>query len=106
MVVAIPVLLYGSAHSEVLPLTLHGQQEGQSLLYWLAKRIALGRIPEGFDVYLGPVARAGWVGLFITMSNLLPVGQLDGGHVAYALLGRAKVNIRSSSVGECSRCSC
>jgi membrane-associated protease RseP (regulator of RpoE activity) len=87
MLVAVPVLLYGLAHSEVHPLEAHGEQEGQSLVYWLLKRIALGPIPDGWDVYLSPVARAGWVGLFITMLNLLPVGQLDGGHVAYALLG-------------------
>jgi membrane-associated protease RseP (regulator of RpoE activity) len=87
MAVAVPVLLYGLVHSEVRPLEAHGEQEGQSLLYWLLKRIALGPIPDGWDVYMSPVALAGWVGLFITMLNLLPVGQLDGGHVAYALLG-------------------
>jgi membrane-associated protease RseP (regulator of RpoE activity) len=87
MIVAIPVLLYGLAHSEVRPLLPHGQQEGQSILYWLAKRVVLGPIPDGWDVYLNPVALAGWVGLFITMLNLFPVAQLDGGHVAYALFG-------------------
>jgi membrane-associated protease RseP (regulator of RpoE activity) len=85
--VATPSLPQGLAHSEVRPLLPHGLQEGQSLIYWLAKRIALGPIPEGSDVFLGPVAMAGWVGLFVTMLNLLPVAQLDGGHVAYALLG-------------------
>jgi membrane-associated protease RseP (regulator of RpoE activity) len=88
MAVAIPVLLYGLAHSEVKPLPLHGEQEGQSILYWLAKRIMLGPIPEGYDVFMNGVATAGWVGLFVTMLNLIPVAQLDGGHVAYALLGR------------------
>jgi membrane-associated protease RseP (regulator of RpoE activity) len=87
MVVAIPVLLYGLAHSELHPLRAHGVQEGQSILYWLAKRIVLGPIPDGWDVDMNSVATAGWVGLFITMLNLLPVAQLDGGHVAYALLG-------------------
>ncbi len=87
MAVAIPVLWYGLAHSEVHPLLSTGIQEGQSLLYWLMKRVVLGPIPEGSDVYLSPVALAGWAGLFVTMLNLLPVGQLDGGHVAYALFG-------------------
>jgi len=87
LLVAIPVLLYGLGHSPVMPLAAHGEQEGQSILYWLLKRIALGPIPDGWDVYMSPVAEAGWVGLFITMLNLLPVGQLDGGHVAYALFG-------------------
>jgi membrane-associated protease RseP (regulator of RpoE activity) len=87
MAVAIPVLIYGLAHSEVHPLMPTGIQEGQSLFYWLMKRLVLGPIPEGSDVYLSPVALAGWAGLFVTMLNLLPVGQLDGGHVAYALFG-------------------
>jgi membrane-associated protease RseP (regulator of RpoE activity) len=87
MAVAIPVLLVGLAYSPVHVLSEHGLQEGQCLLYLVLKRIALGPIPEGSDVFLSPVAFAGWVGLLITMLNLLPVGQLDGGHVAYALFG-------------------
>jgi membrane-associated protease RseP (regulator of RpoE activity) len=88
IVVAIPVLLYGLAHSEIKPPADTGTaQEGQSLFYWLLKSIAIGPIPEGWDVELSPIAFAGWTGLFITMLNLLPVGQLDGGHVAYALFG-------------------
>jgi membrane-associated protease RseP (regulator of RpoE activity) len=87
MLVAIPVLLYGLAHSEIIPPAESATQEGQSLFYWMLKSIAIGPIPEGWDVQLSPVAFAGWTGLFITMLNLLPVGQLDGGHVAYALFG-------------------
>jgi membrane-associated protease RseP (regulator of RpoE activity) len=88
MIVAIPVLLYGLAQSEVAPPAVDGiTQEGQSLFYWLVKAIALGPVPDGWDVQLSPMAFAGWTGLFITMLNLLPVGQLDGGHVAYALFG-------------------
>jgi membrane-associated protease RseP (regulator of RpoE activity) len=87
MLVAIPVILYGLAHSEVHQGATGGEQLGESLFYRLMERIALGHIPDGSDVVLGPVAFAGWAGLLVTMLNLLPVGQLDGGHIAYALFG-------------------
>ena len=87
LVVALPVLIIGLAHSHVGPAELHGTQEGQSLLYIALKRIVLGPIPAGQDVFLGPMAFAGWTGLFITALNLIPIGQLDGGHIAYALFG-------------------
>jgi membrane-associated protease RseP (regulator of RpoE activity) len=88
MIVAMPVLFFGLAHSQLEPFQEHGIMEGQCLLYLLLKRAALGPIPEGWDVQLSPMAFAGWVGLFVTMLNLLPVGQLDGGHIAHALFGR------------------
>jgi len=87
LVVAIPVLAYGLSLSPVLPVSGSGVQEGQSLLYLLLKRVVLGPIPAGHDVFLDPIALAGWAGLLVTALNLLPVGQLDGGHVAYALFG-------------------
>lgn len=85
MVVAVPVMLIGLSQSEVGPLRGGGFMEGQCLLYSLLKYVAVGPIPEGHDVYLGPTAFAGWAGLLVTMLNLLPISQLDGGHVAYAL---------------------
>jgi membrane-associated protease RseP (regulator of RpoE activity) len=88
MVIAIPVLAYGLALSEVRPNGAeHFVQEGQSILYWLLKLWVLGPIPAGSDVFLHPTALAGWAGFLVTMINLLPWGQLDGGHIAYALLG-------------------
>lgn len=87
LVIAIPVLVYGLATSKVDLPSDHSVQEGQSLLYLLLKRIVIGPIPVDRDVMLNPMAFAGWSGLFVTALNLLPVGQLDGGHVAYALLG-------------------
>ena len=88
MVVALPVLALGLSLSPVeAKSTGFYVQEGQSLLYWLLKYLVKGAIPDGYDVMLHPTATAGWVGLFVTMINLLPWGQLDGGHVAFALLG-------------------
>jgi membrane-associated protease RseP (regulator of RpoE activity) len=87
LLIAIPVLLVGLAGSKVAAMESPGTQEGQSLLYFALKRIVLGPIPDGHDVYLNPVAFAGWTGLFLTALNLIPIGQLDGGHIAYALFG-------------------
>lgn len=87
MAVAVPVLIAGLRMSEVKPLEPNALLEGQCLLYLLLKRVVIGAIPPGHDVFLHPVAFAGWAGLFVTMINLLPYGQLDGGHIAYALLG-------------------
>lgn len=88
MAVALPVLVYGLTLSpvEVQPSGAYWQ-EGQSLLYWLLKYLVKGSIPSGHDVIVHPTALAGWVGLFVTMINLIPWGQLDGGHIAFALLG-------------------
>jgi membrane-associated protease RseP (regulator of RpoE activity) len=59
---------------------------GEPLLFqWLAS-IVIGPLPETKDIALGPVAYAGWVGIFITALNLFPIGQLDGGHILYVLL--------------------
>lgn len=87
MLVAIPVLAWGLSLSPITPRSEHYTQEGQSILYWLMKRLVLGPIDDNHDVQLHPMAFAGWGGLFLTMINLLPWGQLDGGHIAYALFG-------------------
>jgi membrane-associated protease RseP (regulator of RpoE activity) len=91
MLVALPVLYFGLSLSEVTPRsTGHYIQEGQSILYWAMKRLVFGPIDDNHDVQLHPMAFAGWGGLFLTMINLLPWGQLDGGHIAYALFGKAQ----------------
>jgi membrane-associated protease RseP (regulator of RpoE activity) len=89
LIVAIPVILYGLAHSRLGPLMPGGQQEGNSILYALLKLASKGAwLPSAHeDVYLSPTAWAGWAGLLVTMINLLPIGQLDGGHIATAYFG-------------------
>lgn len=89
MVFAIPLMLWGLSLSTVGPRATEGYiQEGQSLLYWLLKLAVFGPIPADQDVHVHPTALAAWVGFLVTFLNLLPFGQLDGGHVAYALLGK------------------
>ncbi|MBK6695861.1 MAG: site-2 protease family protein [Myxococcales bacterium] len=89
LAVAIPMYLYGASHSRFVPLEGgEGVTLGESILLKLLDRIAMGAAPAGMQLELGPVAFAAWGGLFVTMINLLPVGQLDGGHVAYSLFGR------------------
>lgn len=88
LVVAIPALLVGLQWSTVAVVP-PGEylRFGDSLMMRLLVYLQFGSIPEGADVFVHPVALAGWIGLFVTALNLLPVGQLDGGRIAYALLG-------------------
>lgn len=85
--VALPVTYVGLRLSQVRPILTQGEwvEEGTSILYALLKLAAKGPLPSGHEIVLHPTAMAGWVAMLITMLNLLPYGQLDGGHVSYAL---------------------
>ena len=61
----------------------------EPLLFKLAGRLIVGDLPDGYDLLIHPIGYAGWVGLFVTALNLLPIGQLDGGHIVYGVFGKA-----------------
>lgn len=91
LAVAIPLYAWGAAHSEVVTIGASGGVElGEPLLVKLVDHF-VRPAPEGKELLLSPVAFGAWAGMFVTFINLLPVSQLDGGHVAYALFG-AKQN--------------
>jgi membrane-associated protease RseP (regulator of RpoE activity) len=76
------------AHVPVVPPpSPHVESVGDNLLMRLMTRLVLGPLPPGYDVQIHPVAEAAWFGLLVTALNLIPMGQLDGGHVTYAVFG-------------------
>jgi membrane-associated protease RseP (regulator of RpoE activity) len=95
-VVAVPALLFGLRFSSITAGSegalshgfLHGATVGSSILFTVLSKLSLGDAAQyGALVQLSPLAFAGWLGLFITALNLLPVGQLDGGHITRAMFG-------------------
>ncbi|MCK4332901.1 MAG: site-2 protease family protein, partial [Thermoplasmatales archaeon] len=88
-IVAIPVTAIGIATSEIVPIPDFSSGEvilGSSFLFILLSNM-IYTVPEGFALSMNSIAFAGWVGLLITSINLLPAGQLDGGHIFRAFLG-------------------
>jgi membrane-associated protease RseP (regulator of RpoE activity) len=89
LLVALPALYVGLHYTAVVPTDVSaGMQTGSSLLLALMYQLVHGGDLGTATVRLSPVAYAGWIGLFVTALNLMPVGQLDGGHIAYGLFGR------------------
>ncbi|MGH8010607.1 MAG: site-2 protease family protein, partial [Candidatus Binatia bacterium] len=91
VLLAIPAVIIGLSLSEVHPLDPFegGIIFGDSFLFSLLTYFVLGVSAEQVSIILHPIAVAGWFGLFVTFLNLLPMGQLDGGHVIYSLFGSA-----------------
>ena len=95
---SVPAAVIGLKLSKLIPASqIQGEmiRLADPLLFSLIQFLFMRNVPSHYEVVLHPIAYAGWVGLFVTALNLLPIGQLDGGHIAYALFGR---NSRKISV--------
>lgn len=88
-IVAVAATIIGLNYSVIIPagLARGGFSLGDSILFLFLSKLIFHLDPAKNDILLHPIAFAGWIGLFITSINLLPVGQLDGGHIAYAVFG-------------------
>ena len=87
-VVSVPLVIFGLMSSGWVDAVPQYFITGNSLLYNWLSRLVLGSPAEGQLLQMSSVAFAGWIGFFVTAMNLMPIGQLDGGHIAYALFGR------------------
>jgi membrane-associated protease RseP (regulator of RpoE activity) len=94
-IISVLAAIIGLQMSEVVPIakTRGVLNLGDSILFSFLAKLVLGVTPAHSDILLNPVAFAGWIGLFVTSINLIPVGQLDGGHIAYALLGEKQIRL-------------
>ena len=88
-VVLVPLLFWGMGMSNVIPVPpdMDGWSLGEPLLFRFAAWLQFGHVPDGHSVNIHPVVFAAWFGMLATAWNLLPFGQLDGGHITYATLG-------------------
>jgi membrane-associated protease RseP (regulator of RpoE activity) len=100
--VAVPALVIGVAMSNVvkLPPTATGLLElGEPLLFKATTWIFWGSQPDGYSLNMHPMAFAAWFGLLATALNLFPIGQLDGGHISYAVLGPKSTYVTYTMIG-------
>jgi membrane-associated protease RseP (regulator of RpoE activity) len=94
-VVAVPALFIGLWMSRLvqLPPDFSGVTLGEPLLFKLATQLVWGSTPDTVSLNLHPIGFAAWFGLLATALNLFPIGQLDGGHISYAVLGRRSSHV-------------
>ena len=97
--VTVPALFLGIAMSEIIPITPGGLWFGEPLLIKAAAYVIWGPLPADHTLAMSSVAYAAWFGMLATALNLFPVGQLDGGHIAYAVLGRRSTYVTLAMVG-------
>jgi len=101
LVFALPVSIVGMMMSEVRPSESMGSfiTLGDPLIFRAMEYAIFGTRQEGYDLLLHDVAFAGWVGMFVTALNLLPISQLDGGHINYALFGEKSFQVARAAFG-------
>ncbi|MEO0286072.1 MAG: site-2 protease family protein [candidate division WOR-3 bacterium] len=97
-IISIPVTIIGLYMSKITEYKEGLITLGNPLIFSFLSRLTLGKIPEHNAVLLHPVAFAGWIGFFVTSLNLLPVGQLDGGHILFGVFGKRTHNLISRIV--------
>ena len=96
--VLVPALFVGMRMSHIAEVMPNGVFLGRPLLYQFARWLTFGSIPETHLVIIHPMVFASWFGMLATALNLLPFGQLDGGHITYAVLGRISAKISLATV--------
>lgn len=99
-VVLVPFLVWGLWLSDVRPVP--GGEHiyfGEPLLWKTLEWLRFGAVPDGYDVYTHPMGIAAWFGMLATALNLLPFGQLDGGHIIYSVFGARAARISMATLG-------
>ena len=102
-ILSVPALVYGLSLSKAVPPIARDEVFvyvfGEPLILKFFGAMIFKNIPPDYSVYLHPVAFAGWVGILVTALNLFPFGQLDGGHISYALFGKKSRNLTRFFLG-------
>ena len=98
--VLVPALFYGLSLSQIVRMPTEGSMLalGEPLLFQWAAGLVFGDVPNGYGLNAHPMVFAAWFGMLATALNLLPFGQLDGGHITYATLGRLSTPISVATV--------
>jgi membrane-associated protease RseP (regulator of RpoE activity) len=100
--VAVPALFIGLSMSHVVRIPANSTdllELGEPLLFKAASWLLWGTQPDGYSLNMHPMAFAAWFGLLATALNLFPMGQLDGGHISYAVLGTRSTYVTFAMVG-------
>jgi membrane-associated protease RseP (regulator of RpoE activity) len=102
-VLLVPALFFGLTLSTIVPAPTEGTvlSLGEPLLFRWATHVVFGTIRDGYTVNMHPMVFAAWFGMLATSLNLLPFGQLDGGHITYSTLGRLAAPISLATVSAC-----